>query len=150
MPQSLAQLYTHLIFSTKNRAPVLNPEIRDALQAYLGGALRNLQSPCVTARCVADHVHVLYLQSKNLAPFKVVEEIKRAGSKWVKTQGPAHRGFYWQRGYGMFSVSASKVAAVKRYIHDQEKHHRKRTFQEEFREFLREYGVEFDERYVWD
>ena len=150
MPQSLAQIYIHLIFSTKNRAPLLHPGVRDDLQGYFTGVLRNLQSPCITVRCVWDHVHLLYLQSKNLVPFDVVEEIKKATSKWLKQQGADFRQFHWQRGYGMFSVSASKTKVVTQYIHNQERRHRKKTFQEEFREFLKEYGVKYDERYVWD
>jgi putative transposase len=133
MPQSFAQLYTHLIFSTKNRLQMIHEEIRDDLQAYFGGTLSELGCPSFAIKCVADHVHLLYLHSKKLAPIKVVEEVKIATSKWVKTKGGLYRRFYWQRGYGMFSFSATRRDAVIRYIQNQEKHHRKKSYQDEMR-----------------
>jgi len=150
MPQSLAQLYTHLIFSTKNREPVLDASLHESLRAYLGGILRALESPSLAIGCVKDHVHLLYCQSRKIALIQVVEKLKNSSSKWLKSQGPELRRFYWQGGYGAFSVSASKLEAVSRYVLNQEAHHRKMTFEEEFRRFLEEYHVAYDERYVWD
>lgn len=150
MPQSFAQLYTHLIFSTKNRQAVLAPEIREPLQAYFGGVLRKLESPSVEIGVVEDHVHLLYSHSKKIAAIDLVEEVKKATSKWMKTKGTQYKGFYWQRGYGIFSVSASRLPSVRRYIQGQEEHHKKVTFKEEFLRFLEEYGIEYDERYLWD
>ncbi|MBM3335034.1 transposase, partial [Candidatus Sumerlaeota bacterium] len=132
------------------RVPLLDPAIREPLAAYLGGALRNLHSPSLAITCMADHVHILYSHHKNVAPIVVVEEVKRATSKWIKTQGPNYRKLYWQRGYGLFSVSASRLNAVTNYIRRQETHHQRMSFQDEYRAFLREYGISFDERFVWD
>ncbi len=150
MPQSLAQLYTHLIFSTKNRISVLDPSIHESLGAYLGGILRALESPSLAIGFARDHVHVLYCQSRKIALIQTIEELKKSSSKWLKTQGPGFQGFYWQNGYGAFSVSASKLEAVRRYVLNQPTHHRKTTFEEEYRRFLEEYHVSYDERYLWD
>jgi len=150
MSQSLVQLYTHLIFSTKHREPFLDASVHEDLRGYLGGILRNLESPSLMIGCVADHVHILYSQSRKIALMDLVEEVKKSSSKWLKTKGPRYRRFYWQSGYGAFSVSPSRLGAVKRYIQNQGNHHRKVSFQDEFRRFLKEYAIEYDERYVWD
>jgi len=150
MGQSLAKIVVHLIFSTKDPLPVLTPAVRGELNAYMVGILRELDSPAILANSVADHTHSLFVLSKNVALAKAVEEVKKGASKWLKTKGAEFAGFHWQNGYGGFSVSESSVGAVKRYIADQEEHHRHKTFQDEFRAFLQRYGVEFDERYVWD
>jgi REP element-mobilizing transposase RayT len=150
MAQSLAKNLLHLIFSTKNREPCLTPTVRPKLHAYMAGILQHWESPAIVIGSEADHVHALFCLSKNVALCKAVEEVKKGSSKWLKTQGPEFAAFHWQNGYGAFSVSASNVPAVRRYIERQEEHHRKRTFQEELREFLKRYGLEWDERYVWD
>ena len=107
MPQSLAKNLIHLIYSTKDRAPCLSPKIRDGLFAYKSGILKEWKSPSLLIGGVADHVHVLFCLSKNHALAKVIEELKKGSSKWLKTQGPEFRGFHWQAGYGAFSVSQS-------------------------------------------
>jgi len=150
MPQSLARILVHLIFSTKDRAAVLAPAVRPELQAYFVGILANLECPCLEVGCVADHAHLLFILRRTLSPADVVEEVKKGSSKWLKTRAAALRNFHWQNGYGAFSVSASSEARVRAYIRGQEAHHRKVTFQDEFREFLQRHGVPFDERYVWD
>jgi REP element-mobilizing transposase RayT len=150
MAQSLARNLIHLIISTKDRWPFLHAGIRSELHSYLAGIFKNWQSPAIIIGSVADHVHVLFGLSKNHALSKVVEEVKRDSSKWMKTQGSEFAKFYWQNGYGAFSVSPSLEANVHRYIDNQEEHHRKVTFQDEFREFCRRHGVELDERYAWD
>ena len=150
MSQSLAQLYTHLIFSTKDRKPIIRREERKMLQAYIGGILRELRSPALATFVLGDHVHLLYRQSKNLPPANVVEKVKVGSSKWIKTLGHGYRHFHWQSGYGAFSVSASRLNAVIGYIRKQEEHHRRESFQSEFQRFVKEYGLEYDERYVWD
>jgi putative transposase len=148
MPQSLAKVYVHLVFSTQKREPCLNETIRPALFAYLAGILPNHDCPAVKISGVADHVHVLFVLARTVTLSKVVEEVKKGSSKWLKTQGlPA---FAWQAGYAAFSVSASQVEAVSQYIENQEEHHRKTTFQDEFRQFCQRYGVKLDERYAWD
>ena len=150
MPQSLAKILVHIIFSTKGRTPVIAPEVRPELNAYVVGILRQLECPSILVNSVADHVHILCRLSKTLALAKAVEEVKKGSSKWLKTKAAGLRNFHWQNGYGAFSVSQSSVDEVRGYIADQEEHHRRVTFEEEFRAFLDRHGVAYDERYVWD
>jgi putative transposase len=150
MPQSLTKLYAHLVFSTKNREPLLDNEIRPRVHAYLATIVRSLDSPWVVVGGVADHVHLLFDIGKLRAPVEFVEQIKRESSKFVKTLGKAYNGFYWQRGYGMFSVGPAHRDEAEAYVRNQEEHHRMKSYQEEFRAMLNRYGVDFDEQYVWD
>jgi REP element-mobilizing transposase RayT len=150
MPQSLAKLYVHLIFSTKGREPLLISSVRGPLHAYLATVLKNQECPTLKVGGTSDHAHILFRLSKNLSLAKVVEEVKTSSSKWLKTQAKGLQSFHWQNGYGGFSVSSAEVDAVAAYIEGQDEHHRVVSFQEEYRRFLREYGVEYDERYVWD
>jgi len=150
MPQSLTKMYAHLVFSTKNRRPFLDDEIQPRVHAYLATVIRSLDSPFVVVGGVADHVHILFDLGKMHAPVEFVEQVKRESSKFVKTLGRTYGDFYWQRGYGMFSVSPTHLPDAEEYVRNQEEHHRKKTYQEEFREFLKRYGIEYDERYVWD
>jgi len=150
MPQSLTRLYAHLIFSTKNREPWLDEDIRARVHAYLATVIRDLQSPWVVVGGVADHAHILFDMGKMNAPVKFVEQVKRESSKFVKTLDERYTKFYWQRGYGMFSVGPTDREAAERYVRTQEEHHRRISFQDEFRAMLRQYGIDFDEQYVWD
>jgi REP element-mobilizing transposase RayT len=150
MSQSLSRILVHLIFSTKNRAPILLKPIRPELHKYIAGILDEWDSPGIIFGSVADHAHLLFRLSKNHALSKIVEQVKKGSSKWIKTHGDRYSVFHWQAGYGAFSVSESNVARVTSYIANQEEHHRTRGFQEEFRAFLRRHQMEFDERYVWD
>ena len=150
MPQSFTQFFAHLIFSTKDRAPILTPVILPRVHAYLATIIRNTGSHFVVVGGVADHVHLLFDLSKKKPPVDVVAEVKRESSKFVKTLGPQLHNFYWQRGYGMFSVSPTHRDTVESYVKSQEEHHRATTFQEEYRGFLKRYGIEYDEQYVWD
>jgi REP element-mobilizing transposase RayT len=151
MAQSLTQIYVHLVFSTKDRTPFLQDrELRDRLQAYIAGTCRNLESPSIIVGGVADHVHVLCRLGKTISVSDLVRELKRESSKWLKEQAAELAAFYWQNGYGVFSVSPAHVPALTAYIEYQEEHHRTETFQDEFRRLMRKYGIEFDERYVWD
>jgi REP element-mobilizing transposase RayT len=150
MPQSLTKIYAHLIFSTKNRAAFLDEEVRDRVHGYIAKTIRSIDSPYVVVGGVADHIHILFDMGKRHAPIAFVEQVKRESSKFVKTLGPKYNSFYWQRGYGMFSVSPTHLADAEDYVRNQEQHHQKKTFQEEFREFLKRYGISFDERFVWD
>ena len=151
MPQSLTQLHAHLIFSTKNREPFLDAEIRPRVHGYfLATLVRDLDSPFVAVGGVADHVHILFDMGKLHAPVKFVEHVKKESSKFVKNLGAPYQKFYWQRGYGMFSVSPTHLDNVESYVRDQEEHYRTRSFQEEYKDFLHRYKIEFDERYVWD
>jgi putative transposase len=150
VPQSLAKLYAHLIFSTKNRQPLLDDAIRPRVHAYLATIIRGMDSPWVVVGGVADHVHILFDIGKMRAPVEFVEQAKRESSKFIKTLGAIYKGFYWQRGYGMFSVGPAHRDEAEVYVRNQEEHHRVKTFQEEFRTFLIRYGIEYDEQYVWD
>lgn len=151
MPQSLANVLVHIVFSTKHRFPFLTgTDIRHEMHAYLGGTCNNLGCRVLTVGGVADHVHILCALSRNISIADLVGEIKRGSSKWIKTKGNMLSKFGWQNGYGAFSVSQSDVERVRAYIAGQEEHHRKKNFQNEYRLFLEEYGVDYDERYVWD
>jgi putative transposase len=150
MPQSLSFLLIHVVFSTKDRAPALDSSVRPALYAYLATVVRNADCECYRVGGVSDHVHLAIRLSRTITTAKLVEELKTSSSKWLKTQSPALAAFAWQRGYGAFSVGASDLEALRQYIDNQEEHHRKRTFQDEYRVILTKYGIEYDERYVWD
>jgi REP element-mobilizing transposase RayT len=150
MPQSLARLHVHLVFSTKNRAPVLHEAVRPSLHAYLATVLHNLECPAVLINSVADHVHILFELARTVSVSTAVEDVKKSSSKWIKTKGAEFAGFAWQAGYGAFAVSESNVAAVREYVANQQEHHRRKSFQEEYRAFLERHRVAFDERYVWD
>ena len=148
MPQSLANILIHVIWSTKERCPLIADEMRARLHGYMSGILKNIESPALIINSVADHIHILCQLSKNLAACKLVEEVKKSSSKWMKENGVPE--FAWQNGYGVFSVSQSNAHLVHEYIQGQAEHHRKRDFKEEFRDFCNKYNVAIDERYVWD
>jgi putative transposase len=150
MPQSLSFLLVHLVFSTKDRAGVLDATVRPALHAYLATVARGADCECYRVGGVADHVHLAVRLSRTITTAMLVEELKTSSSKWLKTQSPALTAFSWQRGYGAFSVGPSDLEILRHYIDTQEEHHRRRSFQEEYRGFLTKYGIHFDERYVWD
>jgi REP element-mobilizing transposase RayT len=151
MPQSLSNVLVHVIFSTKNREPFLrDARLQEELHAYLVGALRNIDCPTLIVGGVADHVHFLCRLSRTITIAGLVEEAKTGSSKWIKLHKSGVPLFQWQSGYAAFSVSPSNAARVKRYIEEQESHHRVTTFQDELRAFLRRHQVEYDERYVWD
>ncbi len=149
MPQSLSKILVHLVFSTKHREPLIPVIIRPRLHAYIAGILDNLNSPSLQTGGVADHVHILCALSRTISPAELLEEVKKSSSKWMKADGgvPA---FSWQAGYGAFSIGESQADDVIHYIRNQEEHHRKVTFQDEFRRFLNRYRVAYDERHVWD
>ena len=150
MPQSLSNILIHLIWSTKDRHPWLTPGIREKTHTFLAGVVRHMDCEAYRVGGVADHVHLAVRLSRTLSVADLVKEIKIASSKWLKEQGPEFNGFYWQQGYGAFSVGMSQKETLLHYIDTQEEHHRTRTFQEEYRDFLTKYGIEYDERYVWD
>ena len=150
MPQSLARLHIHLVFSTKNREPLITDSVRDSLHAYMATVLQNLGCTPVLINSVEDHAHLLFDLSRTVSISQVVEDVKKASSKWIKTQGAAFAAFAWQSGYGAFAVSESNVETVHEYIANQREHHRKKSFQDEYRQFLERHRIAFDERYVWD
>ncbi|MFO0822716.1 MAG: IS200/IS605 family transposase [Gemmataceae bacterium] len=151
MPQSLAQIYLHVVFSTKHRVPNLrNRSLREQTHAYLTGTCRHLDSPSIAVGGVEDHVHILCRLAKTLCASDLVRELKRESSKWLKEQGEELGTFYWQNGYGAFSISPGHVERLTQYIANQEEHHHTETFQDEFRRLLNLYEIPFDENYVWD
>lgn len=150
MPQSLAKVYIHAIFSTRNREPVLVDDWRDELFHVLGGAANNLGCQSLIVGGVADHVHMLFQLGRTIALADAVGKIKSTSSAWVNQTRRLAMPFHWQGGYAALSVSQSNVEAVREYIRRQPEHHAKRSFQDELREWLRRYGIEWDERYVWD
>ncbi len=151
MPQSLARVVLHVVFSTKHRAPFLrDAEVRTRLHAYMAGVLQHPGGEPILLNGVADHVHIFCNLSRTVTIAQLVEEAKKATSKWMKEQGAHHRDFFWQGGYGAFSVSQSNVEQVRAYIAGQEAHHRTVSFQDEVRALCRKHGIEIDERSMWD
>jgi putative transposase len=150
MPQSLVQIYVHLVFSTKDRRPFLRDQsFRERLHAYLVGACKGQECPSLQVGGVEDHVHLLVRLGKMNDVSTLVRELKRESSKWAKAESRVD-DFQWQSGYGAFSVSPSHIAALTGYIRNQEEHHKKESFQDEFRRLCKKYGMEMDEQYVWD
>ena len=150
MSQSLAQLYVHLVFSTKHREHLIIPSVHPELYSYLGGILNNIECFPIQIGGMTDHMHILCCLSKKITLIKMIEEIKRSSSKWIKTKGASFNKFFWQDGYGAFSVGYTQIDDVTKYILNQNEHHKKVSFQDEYRNFLKKYNIEFDERYIWD
>jgi putative transposase len=150
MPQSLTKVYVHLVFSTKYRQPIIGDEVKDELYDYVGGICKQWECNPIKIGGYYDHVHILCILSKKIALMKLLEEVKKGSSKWMKTKGHNYENFYWQDGYGAFSVNPSQVDVVVRYITNQYQHHGKTTFQDECRGIYQKYGMAYDERYVWD
>ena len=150
MPQSLSRVILHIIFSTKNREPWLDTNVRPRMHAYLATICRDLGANSYTSAVLPITFTLSSTLPRTLSQAQLIEQIKKTSSKWIKAVDTRYRAFAWQRGYGAFSVSPSQLDAVLQYIDGQKEHHRTRTFQEEYRELLRKHGVDFDERYVWD
>ena len=150
MSQSLSSVLIHLVFSTKSREAFITPAIETELYPYMATVFHELNSPSLAIDGTTDHVHILFSLARVVTIAEIVEEVKTSTSKWIKTKGCEFRGFHWQRGYGAFSIGQSNVATLKRYIRSQKEHHRHVTFQDEYRKFLKAYGIEYDERFVWD
>lgn len=151
MPQSLGHIILHLVFSTKDRTRFIDNDVAGSLHAYLATVCRDQGCHAYRVGGTADHVHMVTTLSRTETVSKLMENVKKYSSAWMKRQGERKYGaFFWQRGYGAFSVSPSHLDAVIRYVSEQEEHHRKLSFQEEYRHFLEKYGIQYDERYVWD
>jgi putative transposase len=150
MPQSLSMILIHLIFSTKDRFACIHKTLRPALHAYLATVSRDCACETYRVSGTGDHIHMAIRITRTLSISDFVMKIKTVSSAWMKEQRPELRNFSWQRGYGAFSISPSDLATLIRYIDNQEEHHRMKTFEEEYRSILALYGVEYDERYVWD
>ncbi|MGJ1448889.1 IS200/IS605 family transposase [Sphingobacterium spiritivorum] len=149
MSQSLSKMYVHIIFHTKYNQPLIRPEVEKELYAYIGGIIKENDSVPVKINGTQDHIHILAIMSKNIALAKLVEEIKRNSSRWIKSKGTNYQQFAWQGGYAGYSVSQSVVGRVKKYIENQKEHHKTKSFRDEYVAFLKEYGIDFDEDYLW-
>ena len=150
MPQSLVSLHVHIVFSTKHREALITPELVPRLYGYLGGIARGADSPVVAIGGVPDHVHILVSLGRRTCVADLVRDLKANSSGWIHEEFAGLVKFAWQAGYGAFAVSKSNVEAGKAYIANQEEHHKKQTFKDEYREFLRRHEIEWDEKYVWD
>ena len=150
MAQSLSRVYVHIVFSTKNRQKLIDDSIAESLFAYIGGICKGLSCFPIRVGGHRDHVHILCTLSRTITQADLLETIKTKSSKWIKTKGTAYQKFYWQNGYGIFSVNPSEIDVVVRYIQNQAEHHKKRSFQDELRAFLKKYKVDYDERFIWD
>jgi REP element-mobilizing transposase RayT len=151
MSQSLGKILVHTIFSTKDRRPLLRDKsLRDELHHYVGGILANQNCQPIIVGGVEDHVHILSVLARTCQAAEMVREVKRGSSLWLKTKAPELRDFAWQNGYGIFSLGYSQIETARKYIAGQEEHHKKASFQDELRQLLNSYAVEFDEHYVWD
>jgi REP element-mobilizing transposase RayT len=150
MPQSLALVVVHIVFSTKDRRAFLEHPIRHDLHAYLATRARIAGCECYCVGGVSDHVHLAVRLSRTVTIAKLLEDLKTSSSKWLKTQSPSLKAFAWQGGYGAFSVGPSDLPALRRNIETQEDHHKKYSFQDELRALLTKYGVEHDELYMWE
>ena len=149
MSQSLSKLFVHIVYHIKTTSVTIRKEDRAALYAYMGAVIKDKGSIPIIINGVGNHVHILCVMSKNIALAKLVEEIKGNSSRWIKTLHPYYKDFAWQGGYGGFSVSASIHDRTKKYIENQEEHHKKKTFKEEYRILLKKYGIDYDEQYLW-
>jgi putative transposase len=150
MPQSLVKMLVHIVFSTKNREDLILPGIESSLFGYMHGIVENNKSKLILANGTTDHVHLLISLGKTLSISELVGDIKRDSSSWIKKEGSDFKNFYWQEGYGAFSVGQTQVGEVMKYIESQKEHHKSKDFKTEFRGFLNKYEMEYDERYVWD
>jgi putative transposase len=149
MANTYTSLYYHVVFSTKNRATCISREIEGRVWAYVGGVARKHGITALQVGGYEDHIHALIVAPPSLAPSRAVQFLKGETSRWIHEEFSDLGRFAWQDGYGAFTVSKSNLPEVVRYIRNQREHHRKRTFQEEYIEFLRRHGIEYDERYVW-
>ena len=150
MPQSLSQVILHIVFSTKDRHPWLDAAIRPRMHSYLATLCRDCKCEAYRVGGVADHIHIAARLARTISQSDLLEKIKKTSSAWIKSQGAQYQSFFWQGGYGDFSIGYSQLDDLTQYIDYQETHHQTKTFQEEYRELLRKYHVEYDERYVWD
>ncbi len=150
MAHSFCKIYVHAVFSTKHRQRWLDEDIRRRVHAYLATLARDVGCPFVVVGGPDDHVHLLAEIGKKVQPVNMIGKIKQESSKFVKTLGAEYDQFYWQEGYGMFSVGPTRVEDVTAYINGQVEHHHKQTFQDEFRAFLNKYRIEYDEAYIWE
>lgn len=148
MSQSFVQIYVHIVFHTKNNVNLIRESIENELYSYMGGILKNYRSIPLQIGGTSDHIHILCTLPKTMTTADLAEEVKKSSSKWIKTKGDHYKKFYWQDGYGGFSVSNSNIDTVKMYIQNQKKHHEKESYLDEYKNLLKEHGIPFEERYL--
>ncbi len=150
MPQSLSNILLHIVFSTKNRIDLIQPEIEKDLHAYMATIFSNESCPILIINGTSNHIHALCRLERTVTVAHLLEMVKKGSSKWIKTQGNEFADFAWQAGYGAFSIGASNIEALKHYIQNQKQHHQTLSFEDEYRALLKKYNIEFDEKYMWD
>lgn len=150
MPQSLVKNYVHIIFSTKHRNDFIDEKIETELFAYISTLCKDLESPALQIGGTDNHIHILCLLSRKIALMKFVQEIKAVSSKWIKTKGRKYEDFFWQEGYGAFSVNPNNIFAVTEYIKNQREHHKEFDFKSEMINYYKKYKIDYDEKYIWD
>ena len=148
MSQSFSKFYSHIVFHTKNNVKFIRENLEDELYSYIGGILSNCKSIPYQIGGTSDHIHILCTLPRTMTLADLAEEIKKSSSKWIKTKGKGYLNFYWQEGYGGFSIGWSQVETVRKYIRDQKQHHAKISFIDEYKRLLDENGIEYDERYL--
>jgi len=149
MANTYTSLHYHVVFSTKNRERLIAQEIEGRVWAYIGGIARKHRMNALQVGGIEDHIHALVTAPAVLSPSEIAQYLKGDSSKWIHTEFPRVGHFAWQDGYGAFTVSRSNIPSVIAYIKNQREHHRKKSFQEEYRELLEKHGIEYDERYIW-
>lgn len=150
MAQSLSNILLHIVFSTKNREPFIDESIERELFKYIATAAKTLHCPTHGIGAADDHIHIIASLARTVAVSKLIQELKQDSSHWMKQQGSPYVDFAWQNGYGAFSIGQSQLQSLQRYVAHQREHHRRESFQAEFRSLLERYGIDFDERYLWD
>ncbi len=150
MPQSYTDLLTHMVFSTKSRENLITPDLQPRLFAYMGGIAKNNKCVLLAAGGMPDHIHLLLGVHQTISQAELARVVKANSSKWIHETFTDLEGFSWQSGYGAFSIGRSQVPDVKRYIDTQAEHHKRYSFQDEFRKMLEQHNIEYDERYIWE
>ena len=150
MPHSLSKIILHIVFSTKRRQKIIAPEFEKELHAYIAGTIRNLAGNAYRVGGYSDHIHIACTLPRTISVSTLVQEIKSSSSKWTKLQGSRCASFSWQVGYGVFSLGQAQLPSLINYIDGQKEHHRTKPYQEEVREFLSRYELEYDARFLWD
>lgn len=150
MASSFTNLLYHVVFSTRHRQPLITPSLQPDLYAYIGGIVRNHEGILLEAGGIADHIHLLAKLSPKLAVVDVLRDLKAGSSKWVNERSESSLRFEWQTGYAAFTVSCSQVETVRRYLQNQEEHHRTRSFKDEYLTLLKRHEIQYEERYVFE
>jgi len=150
MPQSLSQILLHIVFSTRDRKKLLQSTFKKDLYSYIVGICRSNDSKCYRVGGTENHIHIACTLPRTIAVSKFIAEIKASSSRWINKNHMNEEKFYWQAGFGVFSLGISQLKILTNYIDNQEEHHKEKSFQEEFKILLDKYSVEFQEEYLWN